>query len=91
MNQDARLKQSYLSSLEMSERGSWPRNALNFTSMLLDSLKVVDSSPDGQMAQLFDSIHIFEEMATLYEKYKIPITFSKFTQVIETTLTSSVL
>ena len=33
------------------------------------------------MAPLFDSIQDLNEMVVLYENYKIPITFSKFTQV----------
>ncbi len=68
-------------SFEVSERQEWPRNALKFTDTLLSSLKKVSDSPDGPMAPLFDSIHILNEMVVLYENYKIPITFSKFTQV----------
>lgn len=70
-----------LSSLEVAERQEWPRNALKFTETLLTSLRKVSDSPDGPMAPLFDAIHILNEMVVLYESYKIPITFSKFTQV----------
>ena len=71
----------WLRSLEVAERQEWPRNALKFTETLLNSLKVVCSSPTGPMAPLFESIHILNEMVILYENYKIPITHSKFTQV----------
>lgn len=72
---------SRCSSFESTERQEWPRNALKFTDILLTSLKKVSDSPDGPMAPLFDSIQDLKEMVVLYENYKIPITFSKFTQV----------
>ncbi|EFX79172.1 hypothetical protein DAPPUDRAFT_304960 [Daphnia pulex] len=64
-------------SFESTERQEWPRNALKFADILLTSLKKVS---DGPMAPLFDSIQDLKEMVVLYENYKIPITFSKFTQ-----------
>ena len=34
------------------------------------------------MSPLIESIEIFKEMVVLYEQYKIPITFSKYAQVL---------
>ena len=73
------------SSFEVTERQEWPRNALKFADTLLSSLKKVNDSPDGPMTPLFDSIQDLNEMVVLYENYKIPVTFSKFTQVLNFT------
>ncbi|KAK4002762.1 hypothetical protein OUZ56_004564 [Daphnia magna] len=67
-------------SLEIAEREEWPQNALKFADTLLSSLKKVTKSSDGLMTPLFDCIQDLDEIVVLYEKYKIPITFSKFTQ-----------
>ena len=75
------MQMDSFSSFEVTERQEWPRNALKFNETLLNALKVVSDSPDGPLAPLFESIHVYNEMVVLYENYKIPITFSKFTQV----------
>ena len=68
-------------SFESSERHDWPLNALKFTEDLLRSLNSVSSQADGPLYPLCDSIGVFKELVTLYENYKMPITYIKFTQV----------
>lgn len=67
--------------MKVVERQEWPRNALKFADTLLSSLKKVSDSADGPMTPLVDSIQDLNDMVVLHEKYKIPITFSKFRQV----------
>lgn len=68
--------------LETTERPGWPRNALKFCETLLQSLKVViKGDAEVSLALLLESINILKEMTVLIETYKIPITYSKFTQV----------
>lgn len=76
---------SSIRSFESTEREQWPNNALKFTEVLLQSLKDISADPQGPFKPLFELTYVLKELVALRQKYKITITYSKFTQVIQLT------